>query len=78
MARVGSLAVGAIPCSVWAPQFFQVPYTALIMLLTPNPRERDSGTAYRECTLVGVGWGEMALPPGPMSSITLLCVPSQG
>ncbi|XP_031322516.2 sphingosine-1-phosphate transporter MFSD2B isoform X2 [Camelus dromedarius] len=27
--------------------FFQVPYTALIMLLTPNPRERDSGTAYR-------------------------------
>ncbi|XP_032353008.1 LOW QUALITY PROTEIN: major facilitator superfamily domain-containing protein 2B [Camelus ferus] len=27
--------------------FFQVPYTALIMLLTPNPRDRDSGTAYR-------------------------------
>ncbi|EPY74946.1 major facilitator superfamily domain-containing protein 2B-like protein [Camelus ferus] len=47
VARVGSLAVGAIPCSVWAPQFFQVPYTALIMLLTPNPRDRDSGTAYR-------------------------------
>ncbi|XP_049759060.1 sphingosine-1-phosphate transporter MFSD2B isoform X1 [Elephas maximus indicus] len=27
--------------------FFQVPYTALTMLLTPNPRERDSATAYR-------------------------------
>lgn len=31
-----------------APQFFQVPYTALTMLLTPSPRERDSATAYRE------------------------------
>ncbi|XP_006880779.1 PREDICTED: major facilitator superfamily domain-containing protein 2B [Elephantulus edwardii] len=27
--------------------FFQVPYTALTMLLTPSPRERDSATAYR-------------------------------
>uniref|UniRef100_A0A5F9C3N1 Major facilitator superfamily domain containing 2B n=1 Tax=Oryctolagus cuniculus TaxID=9986 RepID=A0A5F9C3N1_RABIT len=27
--------------------FFQVPYTALTMLLTPSPRERDSVTAYR-------------------------------
>ncbi|XP_023588170.1 sphingosine-1-phosphate transporter MFSD2B [Trichechus manatus latirostris] len=27
--------------------FFQVPYTALTMLLTSNPRERDSATAYR-------------------------------
>ncbi|XP_032149879.1 major facilitator superfamily domain-containing protein 2B isoform X2 [Sapajus apella] len=27
--------------------FFQVPYTALTMLLTPCPRERDSATAYR-------------------------------
>nr|XP_014333684.1 PREDICTED: major facilitator superfamily domain-containing protein 2B [Bos mutus] len=27
--------------------FFQVPYTALTMLLTPNPKERDSATAYR-------------------------------
>ncbi|XP_037382794.1 sphingosine-1-phosphate transporter MFSD2B [Talpa occidentalis] len=27
--------------------FFQVPYTALTMLLTSNPRERDSLTAYR-------------------------------
>lgn len=30
-------------------QFFQVPYTALTMILTPSPRERDSATAYREC-----------------------------
>ncbi|KAK1333250.1 hypothetical protein QTO34_006791 [Cnephaeus nilssonii] len=30
-----------------APQFFQVPYTALTMLLTPSPPERDSATAYR-------------------------------
>lgn len=29
-------------------QFFQVPYTALTMILTPSPRERDSATAYRE------------------------------
>ncbi|XP_046297301.2 sphingosine-1-phosphate transporter MFSD2B isoform X4 [Marmota monax] len=27
--------------------FFQVPYTALTMLLTPSPTERDSATAYR-------------------------------
>ncbi|XP_008847062.1 major facilitator superfamily domain-containing protein 2B [Nannospalax galili] len=27
--------------------FFQVPYTALTMILTPSPRERDSATAYR-------------------------------
>ncbi|XP_053522779.1 sphingosine-1-phosphate transporter MFSD2B isoform X2 [Artibeus jamaicensis] len=27
--------------------FLQVPYTALTMLLTPSPRERDSATAYR-------------------------------
>ncbi|XP_057413885.1 sphingosine-1-phosphate transporter MFSD2B [Balaenoptera acutorostrata] len=27
--------------------FFQVPYTALTMLLTPSPRERDSATVYR-------------------------------
>uniref|UniRef100_M3YR13 Sphingosine-1-phosphate transporter MFSD2B n=1 Tax=Mustela putorius furo TaxID=9669 RepID=M3YR13_MUSPF len=27
--------------------FFQVPYAALTMLLTPCPRERDSATAYR-------------------------------
>ncbi|XP_045405087.1 major facilitator superfamily domain-containing protein 2B isoform X2 [Lemur catta] len=27
--------------------FFQVPYAALTMLLTPSPRERDSATAYR-------------------------------
>nr|XP_020015316.1 major facilitator superfamily domain-containing protein 2B isoform X2 [Castor canadensis] len=27
--------------------FFQVPYTALTMILTPIPRERDSATAYR-------------------------------
>ncbi|XP_040848842.1 major facilitator superfamily domain-containing protein 2B [Ochotona curzoniae] len=27
--------------------FFQVPYTALTMFLTPSPRERDSVTAYR-------------------------------
>ncbi|XDA73719.1 hypothetical protein R6Z07F_003938 [Ovis aries] len=27
--------------------FVQVPYTALTMLLTPNPKERDSATAYR-------------------------------
>ncbi|XP_075856698.1 sphingosine-1-phosphate transporter MFSD2B isoform X1 [Microcebus murinus] len=27
--------------------FFQVPYTALTMLLTSSPRERDSATAYR-------------------------------
>ncbi|KAM5253924.1 sphingosine-1-phosphate transporter MFSD2B isoform 2-T2 [Hipposideros larvatus] len=27
--------------------FFQVPYTALTMFLTPSPRERDSATAYR-------------------------------
>ncbi|KAM7079055.1 sphingosine-1-phosphate transporter MFSD2B isoform 3-T3 [Molossus nigricans] len=27
--------------------FFQVPYTALTMLLTPSPRERDTITAYR-------------------------------
>ncbi|KAL1783163.1 major facilitator superfamily domain-containing protein 2B [Sigmodon hispidus] len=27
--------------------FFQVPYTALTMILTPCPRERDSATAYR-------------------------------
>ncbi|XP_040586897.1 major facilitator superfamily domain-containing protein 2B [Mesocricetus auratus] len=27
--------------------FFQVPYTALTMMLTPSPRERDSVTAYR-------------------------------
>ncbi|XP_015977288.1 major facilitator superfamily domain-containing protein 2B [Rousettus aegyptiacus] len=27
--------------------FFQVPYTALTMLLTPSPKERDSATAYR-------------------------------
>ncbi|XP_006835366.1 PREDICTED: major facilitator superfamily domain-containing protein 2B [Chrysochloris asiatica] len=27
--------------------FFQVPYTALTMLLTPSSRERDSATAYR-------------------------------
>ncbi|KAM5291765.1 sphingosine-1-phosphate transporter MFSD2B [Ctenodactylus gundi] len=26
---------------------FQVPYTALTMLLTPSPKERDSATAYR-------------------------------
>ncbi|CAI9174634.1 unnamed protein product [Rangifer tarandus platyrhynchus] len=34
--------------------FFQVPYTALTMLLTPNPKERDSATAYR-MTLEMVG-----------------------
>ncbi|XP_053057156.1 sphingosine-1-phosphate transporter MFSD2B isoform X2 [Acinonyx jubatus] len=28
-------------------QFFQVPYAALTMLLTPCPKERDSATAYR-------------------------------
>ncbi|XP_029794083.1 major facilitator superfamily domain-containing protein 2B [Suricata suricatta] len=27
--------------------FLQVPYTALTMLLTPSPKERDSATAYR-------------------------------
>ncbi|XP_066242411.1 sphingosine-1-phosphate transporter MFSD2B [Saccopteryx leptura] len=27
--------------------FFQVPYTALTMLLTPSPKERDLATAYR-------------------------------
>ncbi|XP_069881798.1 sphingosine-1-phosphate transporter MFSD2B [Dipodomys merriami] len=27
--------------------FFQVPYTALTMILTPSPRERDSATTYR-------------------------------
>lgn len=36
-----------------APQFFQVPYTALTMLLTPSPPERDSATAYRECAVEG-------------------------
>ncbi|XP_023612194.1 major facilitator superfamily domain-containing protein 2B [Myotis lucifugus] len=35
------------PVLLRAPQFFQVPYTALTMLLTPSPRERDSATAYR-------------------------------
>lgn len=50
-----------------APQFFQVPYTALTMLLTPSPRERDSATAYRECA-PGVeggaapGWAAGSVP----------------
>ncbi|KAK2503707.1 hypothetical protein MC885_017530 [Smutsia gigantea] len=35
------------PSAPPAPQFFQVPYTALTMLLTASPRERDSATAYR-------------------------------
>lgn len=50
-------------------QFFQVPYTALTMLLTPSPRERDSATAYREHRhRVRVGDGAVL---GPASSVTL-------
>lgn len=46
-------------------QFFQVPYAALTMLLTPCPKERDSATAYREC---GRGIGREAAAPGPASA----------
>eukprot|EP00074_Homo_sapiens_P084674 XP_016859552.1 major facilitator superfamily domain-containing protein 2B isoform X1 [Homo sapiens] len=51
--------------------FFQVPYTALTMLLTPCPRERDSATAYRECSR-GFRVPGRQLPLGPHSlSVTL-------
>ncbi|XP_023566747.1 major facilitator superfamily domain-containing protein 2B isoform X2 [Octodon degus] len=52
--------------------FFQVPYTALTMLITPSPQERDSATAYREC-IPGV-WREGAAPGAPWLawSLTLL------
>lgn len=45
-----------------------MPYTALTMLLTPSPRERDSATAYRECGH-REGWGR-ALTWTPASSVT--------
>lgn len=44
--------VEAILSSEGPSQFFQVPYTALTMILTPSPRERDSATAYREYSSV--------------------------
>ncbi|EAX00776.1 hCG1818610, isoform CRA_d [Homo sapiens] len=48
-----------------------VPYTALTMLLTPCPRERDSATAYRECSR-GFRVPGRQLPLGPHSlSVTL-------
>lgn len=59
------------------PQFFQVPYTALTMLLTPSPRERDSATVYRECRQAWGAWGGMALPLAPRA-VTLLHAVSQG
>ena len=72
LAQVGGLAVGAILRCAWVPQFFQVPYTALTMLLTPSPRERDSATAYRECRWA---WGGVPLPPAPQawSLCSVLC-----
>lgn len=57
------------------PQFFQVPYTALTMLLTSSPKERDSATAYRECS-PGRWWGE--LPPEPGGWLGHLCAMSPG
>lgn len=58
------------------PQFFQVPYTALTMLLSPSPRARDSATAYRECGhRVGVG---VALARTSASSVTGALALSQG
>lgn len=45
-------------------QFFQVPYTALTMILTPSPRERDSATAYRESNSV---FARKLLSPSPCS-----------
>lgn len=41
-----------------------MPYTALTMLLTPSPPERDSATAYRECGRRERGG---ALPRGPQT-----------
>lgn len=46
--------------------FLQVPYTALTMLLTPRPAERDSATAYRECG--GRGGGGPRARAGPLSA----------
>nr|XP_027793710.1 major facilitator superfamily domain-containing protein 2B isoform X4 [Marmota flaviventris] len=41
--------------------FFQVPYTALTMLLTPSPTERDSATAYHpSASASGQGLGFLA------------------
>lgn len=43
------------------------------MLLTPNPRERDTVTAYREC---GIGWEwSVALPGRELGRLSTPCVP---
>ena len=57
-------------------QFVQVPYTALTRLLTPNPKERDSATAYRECRQAcsWVGGGSPAQPQ-ELSHLAACCVP---
>lgn len=51
-----------------------MPYTALTMLLTSTPKERDSATAYRECSRqVQLGEAGLAQPPGAQSPCCMLC-----